>query len=161
MKQQLLIACCVMMMATACTAEETPPQRDQEVPMQPLMAPHEMILQLTPEAAAAVHRAMPLMAPPLVTGIESLDALFAQYHVLRIEPVFEGEMDSDAINDRFPERAQRADPNAQASSNLSGFYRLTLGIDDDVMAAVQDFSKDPNAITAEPNYMAATLVPPV
>lgn len=110
----------------------------------------ELLVKVTEEAAKHIEQARQQGTLPVV-GIESLDRLFAKYDVSAIEPIFMAQ-DIEAIKERFPERAKRAEPGAEVPE-LSGLYRLRLNPKADVQEAVGEFTRNPHVEYAQPNHL--------
>lgn len=120
--------------------------------------PGEVIVKVSPEAAQAIEQATAAEVP-LVTSIESLDRLLAQYGVTAIEPVFSHAQDPESIKAKYPERSKRIPPGAEVP-DLSRTYLVHFSADVDAMEAASALSQDPHVEYAQPNYLATIQAQP-
>ena len=153
------IACIMLMLASgACqsTASElNPPSSSSHAPS---AAAHVLLVKFSADAASALSGGL-TNGPAIVTGIESLDALFARYGVSMIEPVFEHVQDPEAIKEKYPARAKRATPGTEIP-DLSGVYKLTLDPASNLNEAIAAFSADSHVEYAQPDYLATVQPSP-
>ena len=129
------------------------PQAHQSASDQAPIVPGALLVRFSPEAAQAVEHAK--RAGGQRVGIASVDALFAQYGVSAVEPVFPDAQDPEAIKAKYPKRSQRIPPGAEVP-DLSRAYLVRLSPQSDVHDAAAAFARDPSVESAQPNYLVTT-----
>jgi len=120
------------------------------------MVAGELIVRLRPDFPACAHC---LLAKRTglkgVTGTFVLDQVRLKHGITQLDPVFGGVHAADRrlrAAQRFGRRAEGEDA-GQAAANLNHVYLARVDSKTDLLHLAAEFRRDPNVVSAEPNYL--------
>jgi len=131
-------------------------------PPRPAMAAGELIVRLRSDFPACAHCLLAKGAGfKSVTGTYILDQVRLRHGITAMEPLFGGihaAARRSAAQQRFGVKASGAGGAAPLSSqlptpNLSQIYLVRVDPKTDLLALAGEFRRDPNVVSAEPNYL--------
>ncbi|MBI4517788.1 MAG: hypothetical protein HY699_18435, partial [Deltaproteobacteria bacterium] len=138
-------------LAVAVAAE--PPGKDRQPPRPPMVA-GELLVRLRSDFPECAHC---LVASgrglTTTTGTRILDQVRLKHGITQMEPVFGGVHAGarrQAAQRRF---GAKAGGGGAAATNLSQIYLVRVDPKADVLKVAADFRRDPNVVSAEPNYL--------
>jgi subtilisin family serine protease/Tol biopolymer transport system component len=128
------------------------PGTRREPPRPPIVA-GELLVRLRPDFPACAHCLLEKGAGfKSVTGTSVLDQVRLKHGITRMDPVFGGVHAAE----RRSQAAQRFgsyQPSAIAHQPIEQTYLVRVDPKTDVLAVAADFRRDPNVVSAEPNYI--------
>jgi subtilisin family serine protease len=128
------------------------PGTRREPPRLPMVA-GELLVRLRPDFPACAHCLLEKGAGfKSVTGTSVLDQVRLKHGITRMDPVFGG-VHAAEQRKTAQQRFASYQPSAIAHQPIEQTYLVRVDPKTDVLAVAADFRRDPNVVSAEPNYI--------